>query len=80
MSYKFPVFRCETCGVTRADPVDAQFAWPSSGPDVRIELDNQSYRCNIAYVIPEGFRACGGIMRPWAMVDSDSFITMTFGK
>jgi hypothetical protein len=65
MSYKFTIFRCTRCGVPRYDP-----SYPA---DMRGEADEPpTWECLIMY----SWGPCGGVVRAFAEMDSDSYIAM----
>jgi len=66
MSYKYIVWRCVDCGAVWHDPPR-----DDQGDDDGHTLAT----CRLAYVGESGMaRACGGVVRPFALVDCDSYI------
>lgn len=91
MSYKFPIYRCDMCGVVRFDPPsgDAPNMRPERHDDTGENWHEKVYPCRMVYAddrtVPGGIFAlpvspvmtpCGGTVEPFAYMDSDSFMYM----
>lgn len=75
MSYKFPIYRCDKCGVVFFDPPIT-----SEEEGNRLADWHPEWRCTLLYgaspvaMLQNEFE-CGGTVKRFAWMDSDTFIS-----